>query len=208
MKRLTRIRLNHQKALEYVLQDVNFDTQLSKFILESVNFEEGVFFVDLPEESHFNRVYEFKSGGITLDIDLGAEKLKNAEGNLYSPRFFISTDREISDFIYKYLTSSSKHFGIIDEPKTHPQMKLIDIDGVKSMERESEFYYHLSGKNSFIQVEETLRRVFNACRSFAMMYSSDIEDGIEFPEVLKGIKYLIFGAYDGEAYIVWQKNSD
>lgn len=207
MKRLSRIRLHHQKVVDYICQDVELKTEFSKYIIENVNFEDGIFFVDLPEESHFDRVYDFKTGGITLDIDLGAEKVENAEGNLYSPRFFLSTDYEIADFIHKYLTISSKHYGVIDEQKIHPQMKCIDIEGIRSIEKNDEFYYILSGENSCRKIEQTIRRVFCAWRSFAVLYSNDKGDNIRFPEVLEGIKYIIVGAYDGEAYIVWQKNS-
>jgi len=110
MKRTNRYLLASEIVKPYFLDHISSQSALSGLCKNQLDFDEGQFFVDLPEFCHFNRLYKFDSGGMLPERDMGADPKKNAFGEEYTPRSFDSTENEICHFILQFLKFHENHF--------------------------------------------------------------------------------------------------
>ncbi len=211
MKRTIRHILDFEKVKPYFIDHISSDTSLSKLFKKELNFNNGQFFIDLPEFCHLSRLYNFKSGGMTPKVDVGAEKAANVKSKTYTPRFFQSTDFETSQFILKYLKMNKNNFVVLNNINLLPSDKNINIDNVKMAFERQEVYYILKGSNTFEEIYKTFRSSCYSWHSFVVFSSGELIDSNHFildnqDVISNNIHYILAGAYDGEGYIIWQKD--
>ncbi len=209
MKRLIHHNLNYEKTYPYVRDLIHWGTPFTKVLSEKVDFSKGHFFVDLPEGYILNRIYHFKFGGIAYKLDVGAKQKLTNSGKPYTPRFYMSTQNELNDFLKKYLDLDNKNFIIVDEYLLKAVDKHLPIDNVAIGFEGDYASYVLTSKNSEKDICKTTssacydeHTVIVLSRGDLIFSNHFVSDNQEV--ILKNLEYIIFNAYDGEAYLSWK----
>jgi len=211
MKRLTRYQLDFNITFPYAVDHIDEFTALSTLFKNEFTFDKGHFFIDLPENCQIQRLHELGSGGMTPKFDCGLEKEKTKQGKEFIPRRFLSTDQEITHFIYQLLSRNVCKIAIFDEILDSRGEQKNALEEMRVLYNGNEIYYVATSESTFDEVDEAFSQGEKMWRTFGIMLDSEVKFSEEFINdnrsiILNHTRYLIIGAYDGEAYVVWEKN--
>lgn len=203
--------LNFDKVIPYVIDRITCDRELSKKILEKIDFKNGSFFTILPEDARIEKIYEFKWGGIIPSIPFGTKTYK-VEGvsDHFHPQQVITTDRDCAKIVTKFLNISKKNYALVEDYNMEPDSPHVAIENVKMVPFHKEVYYLLNEKNSEEDVYITIRGS-NIIWHFLMVLMeldqpiSSTLNQADFDRICEKTKFVIIGAYDGEGYVFWEK---
>lgn len=209
MKRLIRYQLDFEKTVSYALNHMGELTSFSRLIKSHLSLKDGHFFVDLPEDSQIQRLYEFDSGGMTPKFDCGLEQEVTNQGKVFKPKSAITTTPEVTHQIYQLLDKKACRSILFDDILSPSEKYEELVDGIKVSYFDREVYYAATCNNTFDELETVFSLATQPWRTFGALMDAEI-DIIEILRnnhqslLLDQLRCLIFGAYDGEAYVVWQ----
>jgi hypothetical protein len=203
-----KINLDFERTLTYFLDHIDWGNSLSDTILKKIDFSKGSFFTFLPNDANFDKLYDFKHGGI-LRTTKPIIKLPNHGGYLEEVP---NTRSLVTNFVYDFLQQDPANFCIGEDvirSPTDKSFKRLDIDYVLLRD---EIYYLLDKKNTFNEVEDVV------CLANALYHMLVVlAKGSHFIEkdlmqyhlelISQSAIYIIGSAYDGESYIVWEQGN-
>lgn len=201
---LNKYALDFDAAIAFCRQQLSSGLTLSKKLLEKIDFKKGNFFTLLPDEAKIERLDKFSQGGILPSLD----KDENSKYSNFWPR--PNSDHAVIDFIYRYLTEDELHTTVLEHIIAKPTDRSLKLEGVDLVIYQDEVYYFLESNITNETVEKAVSKVkevwhFVAVLSHGIQYHvAKFSDG-DFDIICEGIDYLVFGAYDGEGYIFWEK---
>lgn len=201
LKRKVRVyELNFEKTMPYFLNQINCGKFLSKIVCKKIDFEKGFFYTILPQNSNFDKLYDFEYGGIIPSIKQGTNK----------PKTIITMDYECSEFIAEFLSKNDANWAVIENYLLEPTSPFIEVKNVKTTSLGTDVYYFLNKKNSEDEIYKTIRKsslvwhflavLTHIKRSIPLVLTSSIID-----EICKDVQFVLTNAYDGEGYIFWKK---
>lgn len=211
MRKIVKHFLEFDKTISYFLDHIEYDTILSKKIINKINFTEGSFFTILPENADLNRLYDFKWGGVIPPVYYGDQVyyLKNdSEG--FIPQKVQTMDFEFSKYIINFMQINPESCLIIENVMLDSTNSLAKIDEVQEIAYGAELYYILKKNNSTEQAYNTIRRSHFSWHFFSVLTilknQTDVFNFEDLNFLCNKAKFVISGAYDGEGYIFWEKN--
>jgi hypothetical protein len=212
MTQHNRYDLDFLPTWDYVFNSIKNVNILSIALLKFLNFKTGQFFTLLPEDSNFEMLYQFKTGLILPQFPM-EKQVVNGETIAFSR--IPNVEKELSELLFK-------------EIKFHPKFNLIfDIVNGTASSEVAEYYYELhplffneevyfllNNKNiSLENIATCLDESLSFWHSLCVITSADLNDlernltEEKIQEVCLNVELVIVGAYDGEGYIFWEKNS-
>lgn len=213
MRKLVKIPLDWQKTRHYFSSHLQEGNTLSKTISEQIDFEFGDFFTLLPHEAILDGLYAFSNGGIIPSLPYGQEKyFASCLNEEVCPGQVQTTDQELSEFIFDFFKKGSKNCAIVEDIIAKSTDAFIKKKMIGVFLNEDEVYYVLNKKNSLSEISQTVRCSSHAWRFLAILSKqlSDSSKGVHeyFKAVCAHCDYIIMGAYDGEAYVFWERHKD
>ncbi|WP_226987478.1 hypothetical protein [Parachlamydia acanthamoebae] len=212
MKTLHRHELDFERTMEFVKDNLNEVNALSSELLNLVDFKSGVFFTLLTVDSNLERLYEFENGIILPQNPI---IVSETNGKKSRHQRVPTIKEELSDFIFHKLSLSNKLSCIFDEVTRSP-----DESNLKAFyEKKSVYLYEnevmyvireLNKNHEFIL--KCVGKSFSFWHSVGVLTEADcfkndsnilsLED---IQAICKKTKMMFISAYDGEAYVLWEK---
>jgi hypothetical protein len=209
---LNKYELDFSSAWEYTLNTLDDANALSIELLKLLDFKEGYFFTLLPEDSNFERLYEFKAGVILPQFPV-QEQIIDEKKITFSR--IPNRRKELSEMILKAMNSKPQFSCIFDDVRGRPHDKWSDSSFDLNLMFYQEDVYFLLNKNN-ISLERICKCLKMSCaiwHSLCVITSADFAN-IErlltlekIQEICLNVELVIVGAYDGEGYIFWEKNT-
>lgn len=213
MKVLKKYELNFVYALKFFKDNLSKTNTLSDELLKEINFEKGYFFTMLPDDAHSENLYDFTVG--ILPENQPQEYFINNKRATYSE---IPTIREeTSELISKYINEKKQLKCVFDDVNCNAkkEMSLDDFFQHYRLKYKDEVYLLLN--HAFISkttILQCLRHSNAIWHSLCVLTSCSFKDVSNRELSLEKIKEIclktemvIIGAYDGEGYLFWKKNS-
>lgn len=210
MRELIKHSLSFEKTIAYFKEQIEMDNVLSKCVLESVSFEEGSFYTLLTSDANLSKVYQFKVGHILPPNPL--QKVNNPKSKSVSEFEWInSIDDEFAEYLSNILKQSSNKICIFDDA-------LREIDELDELVKEKvaisidkEVYYILTKESQFSSIKKVLKNSQNFWHCLGIITTYQLKksqvDHTDFKELCQKIELIITEAYDGEGYLMWEKNT-
>lgn len=211
MRKLVKISLDEKKTTDYFYSHLNSGNLLSDIISEMIDFNDGVFFTLLPKESLQEKIYSFSFGGIIPSTSYGEEKyFVRCLNEEVLPMQVKTVDEELSSFMFEYLHKDASNCAILEDVlanATDPSLKKKSVDVILNR---SEVYYFLNERSSIADVFQAIRLSSHSWHFVAILSKQLSEPPKTIDEYFRSqcvnCQYIIVGAYDGEAYIFWERN--
>ncbi len=212
MRKVIKYCLNHETTLNYFKNYFTKRNELSKSILNFIDFNKGHFYTLLPEDADISKLYQFEFGKILPSNP--TEKIHINKLGTFQGEWVNSIDEELVEWIYdklQYKKLACLMENLIQEP-TDPHMDLYRSIGIHY---NKEVFYLIS-QNDF--AKELIKKALNEC-SCAWHFVSVIFDlnklnfnnkqitQKDFINVCANTLIIIIGAYDGEGYVFWEKQN-
>jgi|JI9StandDraft_1071089.scaffolds.fasta_scaffold175642_2 hypothetical protein len=194
MNLLDKYDLNFDKSLMYFKDNLENTNELSKKILEEIDFKNGTFFTYLPNGTEKTKALLFTYGGIAIGVR-----------------------KQINNIILHILQSDTPICCVFDDVassfKNGLSYPLFDNFGCHY---EEEVYYALENKLATNDALSKCVRASNSIwHSLCVLTHVGFLDithkkltNAKLSEICKKAQILILGAYDGEGYIFWEKIKD
>lgn len=212
MKKLHKHLLNPEPTLEYFKSSIDETNLISSTLLKTYNYKDGSFFTLLPADADLTKIYDFDSFILKQN-----PLIEYGDGAKKSKYQIIPTIREeLSEFLMGKIKNSKSMSCIIDDYNSTYndgyEDKLFSLCGTHYKE---EVYYLLNNKNiSKKLILECLRLSNTFWHSLCILTEANLNDLINQELSLKKIQetclntsMIIAGAYDGEGYIFWERNT-
>ena len=198
--------LEASKTKEYFLNHINGGGILGKVLSENIDLQKGSFFALLLESSYFDRMYDFSIGGINPTVSTNEVHYIEGKGE-FVPQQCITTFREVSQFIKKFLQESDNHIAICEDVIQFRQDPPIDIANVKLHFYENQVYYSLTSKNSLEEIHKVLRFTDQAWHSLIVLakvvkLQTDLKMK-DISSIVGHAQYILTSAHDSENCIFW-----
>jgi len=210
MRKMLKIPLKRKKTTDYIFSQLRDGNLLSKTILSKVNFESGKFYVLLPSDAFIDKIYAFSLGGIIPSTPCGKDRYYvHCLNEEVIPKQVITTDKELSSFIFQFLSKNENHVAILEDvisKASDPYLKKISSDLILNGD---EVYYLLNCHVTEADVRCKVRLATQAWHFVGLLssYQFKCNTALEFFESLcEYCQYVIIGAYDGEGYLIWERN--
>lgn len=210
MRRLKRHELEFDLTFDFAKNLLESGNTLSTEMLKSVNFEEGQFFVLLPEGADVNRINNFSTGGLLPRGPLKEIKILN---KIYQGEMINSLSVELANFIINHLKANDHRVCVFENVQSHPNDPHNQLEDKELLRYyNNEVYYFVDKKNLIFDKILSCIKNSNVFWHFLCVISQiDLKDTLlttteSFSSISKHAIYIIFGAYDGEGYIFWKKN--
>jgi hypothetical protein len=180
-------------------------------ILTIVSREKGQFFTLLPDKVNLDQLYQFK-GSI-----LPAEPKKRGKvGNLPGTHIYSlipSMEEEFAAFLYKQMQTHAYQFISDDYNAAYKEVQNKEWFNLYGMHYLEEIYYFLSQQDATPQlIEECLSRSKTFWHALSILSEKSVLEHEEKTLQLRDIqafckfaKFVLVGAYDGEGYVVWER---
>lgn len=185
---------------------------LADALRKSIDFTQGHFYTFLTEDADLSKIYKFEIGHILPPNpieDIYVESL----GKTFKGERINSIKEELSDFIYQKITNSSLSFLAEDLLRT-PKDPHIDLYHKIGLSFRNEIFYLVTQENL---TKELVVATLKKCSHWQFVSSLFDMNGIEFKnkkiskndflKICSNTRLIIIGAYDGEGYLIWEKNS-
>lgn len=214
MRKLYRHELDFERTMEFVKDNLTEVNTLSSELLNLVDFKSGAFFTLLTSGSNLERLHEFK-GGVILPQNALIVTERNGD-NSFS-REVPTIKNELSDFILKKLNSNPKLSCVFDDVTSYP-----DDLFLKPFYEKKSIYLHENkviyvikkNNNSHDFILKCIWNSFSSWHSVGVLTEADCFKTDSNILSLKDIQaicnqatMILVSAYDGEAYVLWEKAS-
>lgn len=189
---LVRHPLNCEKALAFLKSNLDDLNMLSIAVYEHVKFEEGQFYTYAKKNLTQKQLHEFTLGGIGF-----------------------STRYMIEDMVFHQLTCNKNYSGIFDSfEETYDPNDFDPLFSTVGAHYKNEVYYIVSYQTLSQEIiQQCFKESFIIWHALCILsdikFSSNKDYSIEpstFVNFAKKAQIIILGAYDGEGYIIWEKN--
>lgn len=211
MKGIKKHSLDFNKTISYFVDHISNERMLSKRIIETIDFHQGIFFTLLPFNAELDRLYEFSYGGIIPAIPYGTE-LYDIKGcqEAFHPQKVVTMDHALSAFIATYAKLKPQNCAIVENFMLEPNDFHANIKNVIMVNIKNEVYYFLNKKNSTDQIYETIIKSSQVWHFLAVLTMMEGMVPISFnhkdiDQICNNSKFVVASAYDGESYILWEK---
>ena len=207
-RKIKKYELDPEKTLPYFLDHIKCGKTLSEKIFEKVDFTKGSFFTILPCDIELERLFDFKHGGIIPPAP--DEKKSNSEELLLGK--IITMSHECSSLIFDFLKKKNENLAIVDNYVLDPESPYAQIKNVKMIPFNSEVHFSLNKENSVEEIYETIRKSSQVWHFLAVLTRlkdtvlSILTDEI-INQICENVEFVIASAYDGEAYIFWEREA-
>lgn len=212
MKKLKRYNLEIKESLKYVHKCLAGVSVFSDSADKLIDFNDGIFFTLLPVNIDLKKLYDFGSGGIleqniieeifVLDKKMKGQQIPNIQA-------------EIGELICNLISSSNKLSCLIDDYNSQPDdLRDDELFRVFGIYFANEVYYRFGRTSDSVEcIEKSLERSNTFWHSLCMISSADLSDVQEqiitldiIHEICRKAEMVMVGAYDGEGYVIWEKN--
>jgi len=213
VKKLYRHELDFDQTMKFVKDNLTEINALSIELLNLIDFKSGAFFTLLPEGSDLERLYEFK-GGVVLPQNPIEFTEKNGKKSFFQK--VPTVEKELCEFILYKLSSNPNLSCVFDEVTHYPNDRnlkaLYEKKSVYLYENEVIYVIKENNKNHET-ILNCMRKSFSFWHSVGVLTEADfftdsnvlsLED---IQTICKNTKMIIISAYDGEAYVLWEKIS-
>lgn len=201
--KLKRYDLHFNKTISYFIEHISCGNTLSSKIVKQIDFNEGKFFIILPTVIDQSKLYDFPNGGIIKPIYHHSKM--QTYGVIHTMHW------PVSQLLYNLIQSKRNSCLIIEDCICKSSDPNIEIQNAKLLSYGSEVYQYLDQSNSVKDIHLTLRVSEQVWHSFAVLTSKVkslqpmlTEENLEF--FSKQAQTIIAGAYDGEAFIIWEQS--
>ncbi|WP_079978252.1 hypothetical protein [Parachlamydia acanthamoebae] len=212
MKTLYRYELNFDRTIEFVKKKLGIKNALSSELLNLVDFKSGVFFTLLTLGSDLERLYEFKSGVILPQNPI---IVSETNGKKSRHQIVPTIKEELSNFVFHKLISNEKFSCVFDEVTMDYDdsylNKFYEKKSIYLYENEVMYVIREHNKNHKF-ITDCMRSSFSFWHSVGVLTEADcfkndsnilsLED---IQAICKKTKMMLISAYDGEAYVLWEK---
>jgi len=212
VKKLYRHELDFDRTIEFVKDNLTDINALSTELLKLVDFRSGAFFTLLTSGSDLDRLHEFK-GGVVLPQNPIEFTEKNGKKSFFQK--VPTVEKELCEFILHKLNFNPKLSCVFDEVTLDPDDRslkaLYEKKCVYLYENEVIYVIKENNKN-FEVIQNCMDKSFSFWHSVGVLTEADfftdsnvlsLED---IQTICKNTKMIIISAYDGEAYVLWEKN--
>ncbi len=209
MRKLIKHPLLFEKTISYFIEQIQMDNVLSKFVLGSISFEKGSFYTLLTDESNLTNLYQFHVGHIHPPNPLQRVIVSKTK-SVSEFEWINSIHEEFAEYLSNILKQSSDRICIFDDVM-HEMDQLDELlkEEVTISIRE-EIYYLLTSGSRLNCIKMALKnsQSFWHCLGIVTVFqskNSEIQYS-DLKEICENIEMIITEAYDGEGYIVWEKD--
>jgi hypothetical protein len=204
MVELKRYDLDFDKSSKYFIDHINSGKFLSEKIVKTINFQDGSFFTLLPENANLEYLYNFPFGGILK----GSVRVFNTPfSNAWSVP---NIDKELSEFISIFLKASIDRISVFEDVIRKPKDPHVGgIHGIDVKLYGDEIYYFAKSNASENSILEAIQVTGVVWHFLAVLTQGNIPSKLseqDFDTICENLSYVIAGAYDGEGYIIWERN--
>lgn len=189
---IERYPLDHKKALTFLMSNLDDLNMLSIAVCERTKFEDGQFYTYVKKKITQKQLYEFTHGGIGS-----------------------STRYEIENMIFQLLSCNKNYLSIFDSfEETYDSNDSDPLFSKVGTHYKSEIYYIVSNQDLS---KDLIKKCFK--ESYIIWHALCILSDIKFTrhkdqsiakstfiDFVKKAQMIVIGAYDGEGYIIWEKN--
>ncbi len=201
MKDLKKFYLGNE-ALGYIKDILSRGNSLSHSVLTHVKFEEGEIITYLPKDTSIEDAKLFEYGG-------------KLESPIINKRQLIpNTNHYLSNIIKSYLNCSQKHICLLEDVQRKPNDFVTEIDD-HSLLLNGEIFYFLIAEDKKEKIERAIEIANNLWHFLGV--ASSLPYNISFPEgyisentlnrIAINAEIIVIGAYDGEGFLIWHKDS-
>ncbi|MBS0607559.1 MAG: hypothetical protein JSR57_11465 [Verrucomicrobia bacterium] len=211
MRKMVKIKLKEEKTIDYFCKQLNEGNLLSETIFKMMDFDDGNFFTLLPKESSQENIYSFSFGGIIPSTSYGEEKyFVSCMNEEVLPMQVKTVDEELSSFIFEYLHKDAKNCAIFEDVLSNPTDSFLKKTSVNLLLNKNEVYYLLNTSNSIADIFHAIRLSSHSWHFVAILSKQLSAPPKAIDEYFRSLcvncQYIIVGAYDGEAYVFWERN--
>jgi hypothetical protein len=212
MQKLNKYELDFASAWEFVFNNLKEVNSLSIELLKLLDFKTGHFFTLLPEDSNLKMLYDFK-GGLILPQFPEQEQIIDGRKSTFS--WIPDRNEDLSQMILTEMSLNSEFSCFFDDVRGRPSDNWSNcFFDVCPMFYEQDVYFVLDNNNlSLERIINCLKISRSFWHSLCVITSADLNDlernltQEKIQEVCLNVELVIVGAYDGEGYIFWEKNS-
>lgn len=210
MSMLYRHELDFDRTIEFVKENLNDISALSNELLNLVDFKSGAFFTLLTFGSDLNRLYEFKNG-IILPQNPIIESEIDGSRHTRTP----TIKEGLSNFIFNKLYTNKRLSCVFDDVTCEPNdSSLESFYESKSLylHKKEVLYVVKQDNNNAELISDCVWNSFSFWHSVGVLTESDcfendtnVLSSEDIQNICRHTNTIIISAYDGEAYILWEK---
>jgi hypothetical protein len=210
VKKVIKHKLEFKSTLPYFKKHIGYKT-LGEIIIEKTNFEQGFFFTFLPHDTIHDRMYQFNQGGIMPFFSTG-KKAITSSGKVFIPNRIVTFDKGLAFFLLNFLKKKHSSKVIIEDTYAEPNSNFISINDVALYFYNREVFYVINEKTPLKSVYKVIRTSGDAWHFLAVITDASLQKAKkllknDIAEIVKDVRFIIAGAYDGEGFIFWEKTT-
>ena len=208
-RKIKKYHLDFEKTILYFLEQVGSGETLSEVLVEKKFFNQGHFYTILPENIEINKIYDFESG-IISPVAYGNQEYYVKDYGFFHPQQVVTMDEDFSGFISMYLKNSDCS-AVFDNFYLEPHRAR--IENVKMIPYDNEVYFILEKENLEKDIYKTIRKCNHLWHFLCILTSFQIDPFCStlskhmLNEICKYAHFVVGGAYDGEGYIFWSRDT-
>jgi len=200
--------------MKFVKDNLTEINALSIELLNLIDFKSGAFFTLLTLGSDLERLYEFKNGIILPQFPVIVSEVDGKKSIIQKVP---TVKEELSDLIFHKLNSNPNLSCVFDEVTHYPDDRslkaLYEKKCVYLYEKEVIYVIKEDNKNHET-ILNCMRKSFSFWHSVGLLTDADCfktDSNIlslnDIQAICKNAKMILISAYDGEAYVLWEKIS-
>lgn len=209
MKRLKKHFLKYDLAWEFVKDSLEQANTLSDELLKNVRFEHGLFYTFLPNHAEFKSIYNFKLGGILK------QNLENIDSNESGYSVIPTIRSELTEILVRIIKEDKDLTCIFDDINaSSKEMFLNDVFHPYRWIYDEEIYLifnslSISEDKVLYGMQQSQAFWHSLCVLTKINFESKSNRNLSLADIQKvclNIHLIIVGAYDGEGYVVWERD--
>ncbi|MBA2657717.1 MAG: hypothetical protein H0X51_10145 [Parachlamydiaceae bacterium] len=212
MEKLKKYLLKQEYIFEYFFEHVQSGNELSKKIINNIDFDRGSFYTVLPSDANLERLYVLTSGNI-IPQKHPKISMEDEEGNKYIHQKVMSTEKDFTKFIWDYLKINHSHLAVFEDVMSSLKDPNLEIDQVRLVTINDHVYYLADYLASLSSVRDALWSAEEVWHMLIVLtkelVSQSLPDTLSVEDlklICDSTQYIIISAYDGESYIIWEKH--
>lgn len=211
-----------RKLIQYDLEFDQIETYFKKYLYDrhklsdelrkNIDFAKGHFYTLLTEDADLSRLYKFEVGEIIPQNPIGEIYIESL-GGTFTGRWVNSLDEELSHFIYEKIKNNHFSFLVEDLIQSSTDPEIVDLYHQVGVYFGEEVFYLITEKNL---KKEFVDQIFKECGCWdligVLFDKNNIEfinkeiKGKDFSTICSHASIIIISAYDGEGYLIWERN--
>jgi len=214
MRKLIQHNLEYHKTLDHFQIYLKDRNELSESILDNHNFSNGQFSTLLTEDADLSKLYDFNIGHI-LPANPTEEIIIDGFDEPFQGEWVNSLDVEFSHFLFEKMKKKKFLSCLMEDLIQSPKDPHVDLYHQIGLHHRSHIFYLINHINLDYK---TVRAAIKECSSAWHFVSVLFDQGNQiyinkkisktnFIHICSDINSIIIGAYDGESYLIWEKDS-